>query len=87
MGILAAGCAPVLWESAAICYSQWCEVIGHPWEAHTPILNAVHQQFERAHASIHESIEFHFRDFEWDVKIVLLVGSVVTVLAMMMLKR
>jgi hypothetical protein len=87
IGILAAVLAPLIWECAAICHSQWCEVIGYPREAQTPILDALHGQLESAQQTIRESIESQFGDFQWDAKIALSVGGILVVLAMAMLKR
>jgi hypothetical protein len=87
IGILAAGLAPILWEGAAICHSQWCEVIGYPREAHTPIVDTLHRHLGSTQESIRESIAIHLGDFQWDPKIVLPVGGLLIVLGMMMLKR
>ena len=46
----------ILWEGVAICHSQWCEVIGYPREAHTPIVDTLHEYFEPRKQSIRESI-------------------------------
>jgi hypothetical protein len=85
--ILAAVLAPILWEGTAVCYSQWCEVMGYPREVHTPILETAHQILESTQASLRESIELQFQEAYVDPKIVLLFAGVLVVLAMMMLKR
>jgi hypothetical protein len=87
IGVLAAGLAPFLWEGAAICHSQWCEVIGHPREVRTPILETVHEHLDSTQASIRESMENRFRTVPWNPKIVISIGGVVTALAMAMLKK
>jgi hypothetical protein len=78
---------PLAAEGASFCYAQWCEVLGVPAEAHTPILDLAGAGLSNAHDLLGESIASGLQNSIRDVSFVLPLAAVLIVVAMAMLRR
>jgi hypothetical protein len=85
--ILGIALAPMLAEGCAICYAQWCQVLGNNAEARTPVLDSLHDGLESAKGSFCDAISPYFQRLPWSPKLVLSVGVILMILGMLMLKR
>ena len=78
---------PLVVEAAAICYSQWCEVMGRSSEVRTPLINAIGEGLVRAENRWPRRIGPTWDSAVYDPSIALPVSSVLIILAMAMLRR
>ena len=78
---------PLAIEAAAICYSQWCEVLGRSSEVRTPCIDGIRQGFEDARESLSERVGPPWNAGIQNPSIALPVSAVLIILAMVMLRR
>jgi hypothetical protein len=78
---------PLAVETAAICYSQWCEVLGRASELRTPIIDSITQGLGDAHDSLADCVGPRWHAAIRNPSIALPVSSVLVVLAIAMLRR
>jgi hypothetical protein len=84
--LLGISLAPLISEGSAICYAQWCQVLGRNAEAKTPLLDSLHEGLESGHRSFWAAISPYFQRLPWSPKLVLFVGVILMILGMLMLK-
>ena len=84
--VLGLSLAPLIYEGCAICYAQWCQVLGRNAVATTPVIDVLQGELESGHRSIWGVITPHFQRLPWNPKLVLLVGVIFMIIGMMMLK-
>lgn len=78
---------PLAVEAAAICYSQWCEVMGRANDVRTPYIDAIRQGFADARESLAEHVGPPWNAGIQNPSIALPVSSVLIIVAMAMLRR
>lgn len=79
--------APVVIDAVALCYGQWCDMLGTPSSVRTPTLDAIGEKVAGIREDVRYHVTSHFQRVPWDPRVVLSVSVVVMVLAMMMLRR
>ena len=77
---------PIIMDAVALCYGQWCDVLGTPIAVRTPTLDAIGERL----ASVHEDLWYHissrFQRVPWNPRVVLPIAVLVMILAMVMLR-
>jgi hypothetical protein len=86
MIVLGLGVAPLLGEGAAMCYTQWCQVVGKNASAQTPVFDSLNNGINAAHQSFWDALTPLFRRLPWNPRIVFAVAIIAMVLGMMMLR-
>jgi hypothetical protein len=79
--------APLVVEGTAICYAQWCEIMGKEIEARTPIIDSIAAALQSAHDLVADSLGPTFQSTIHNPNVALPVASVLLVVAMAMLRR
>jgi hypothetical protein len=89
LSILASGAllAPLAAEGAAICYVQWCEIMGKSAKVQTPIIDSIGSGLLCVRDLLADSFGSTFQRAIHEPTIALPVASVLLVLAMAVLRR
>jgi hypothetical protein len=85
--LLAAGAAPILYESALLCVGNWQSALGRPSNIRTPVLDATRDVLDRITAEALGLIAPWFHHVPWQPSHVLLVAGVAMTCSMLMLRR
>src|SRR5579883_285800 len=75
---------PLLLETAALCYGQWCMVFGTSAPPRTPMLDSIHERIESARDELWSAASARFQRVPWNPKVVLTIAAVITTLGMLM---
>jgi hypothetical protein len=78
---------PVAAEGAALCYAQWCEIMGKTTKVQTPIIDWIGSGLEKARDLLGEHVGPTFQSTVRDPSVALPVALVLIVVAMTMLRR
>jgi hypothetical protein len=89
ISIVAAGVflVPLATEGAAICYAQWCEVMGKSTDVRTPFIDSIVSGLQNARDLLTESVGPTFQRTIRDPAVALPAAAVLLVVAMAMLRR
>jgi hypothetical protein len=78
---------PLATEGAAICYAQWCEVMGTSTDVRTPFIDSMVSGLQNARDLLTESVGPTFQRTIRDPTVALPAAAVLLVVAMAMLRR
>ena len=89
ISIVAAGVflVPLATEGAAICYAQWCEVMGKSTDVRTPLIDSMVSGLQNVRDLLTESVGPTFQRAIRDPTVALPAAAVLLVVAMAMLRR
>jgi hypothetical protein len=79
--------APFVIDAVALCYGQWCDMLGIRASVRTPTLDAIGETLAGVREDVRYHVTSHFQRVPWNPRVVLAVSVVVMLLAMMMLRR
>jgi hypothetical protein len=85
--VCAALVIPVLVEAGKILVSRWYDVMGKPYIARTPILDAIQARMEGAQGDFWDIATPFVNSMQWDASVAFPVLAVVMVVAMMLLRH
>ncbi len=78
--------APVFVDAVALCYAQWCEMLGTPVSVRTPTLDAIGERVESVRSECWYHVSSRFQRVPWNPRVVLPIAIVVMAVAMIMLR-
>ena len=78
--------APIIMDTLALCYGQWCEVLGSRTNVRTPTLDAIGDRVDAVREDLWYHVSSRFQRVPWNPRVVLPIAVTVMVLAMMMLR-
>ncbi len=78
--------APVIMDVVALCYGQWCEMLGTPVDVRTPTLDAIGERVDAVREDLWYHVSSRFQRVPWNPRIVLPIAVAVMLLAMVMLR-
>ena len=87
ISVLALLVAPLFMEGVALCYAQWCDVLGNSVAVRTPILDSIGDQLRTVQVDIRNALTPVFERVPWNPKVVLPIAVVIMALAMALLRR
>ena len=89
IAIVAAGVflVPLATEAGALCFAQWCELMGKSIDVRTPLIDSMTSGLQNACDLLAESVGPTIQRTIHDPTVALPVASVLLVLAMAMLRR
>lgn len=79
--------APLFIDAVALCYGQWCDMLGIPSTVRTPTLDAIGERVAEVREDIRYHVTSRFQRVPWNPRVVVPVSVVIMLLAMMMLRR
>ena len=77
---------PIVMEAVALCYGQWCEMLGSPIAVRTPTLDAIGERVDAVREDFWYHVSSRFQRVPWNPRVVLPIAVTVMVLAMVMLR-
>src|SRR5262249_41963364 len=78
--------APLVMEALALSYAQWRDLLGTPVVVRTPFLDAIGEGIETVRADFSNALSSRFQQVPWNPRIVLPIATVITALAIVMLR-
>ena len=79
--------APIVVDAVALCYGQWCDMLGVRCSVHTPTFDAIGEGVAEVREDVRYHVTSHFQRVPWNPRVVLPVSLIIMLLAMTMLRR